>query len=225
MDPRFQLRPVSLAASLLLATAAHAITAVSGSEMRAKGQTGLGSVLEDTPAVNVQASPQGGQVYVRGVGANGDSNWVDPAVSINLDGIYSGRAERVFSSMYDVSRVEVLRGPQGTLYGRNATGGSVNVLTNNPKLDAFEGGVNTARRRAALGAGRRHADGRRSGQVLRWLPRHAGEQPARWRPEHHAGPLPPHRPAAGLRNLENKAQVTQALPFGRVQVTDPRTVA
>jgi iron complex outermembrane receptor protein len=134
---------------------AISITAVTGTEMRAKGQTALGSVLEDTPAVNVQASPQGGQVYVRGVGANGDSNWVDPAVSINLDGVYSGRAERVFSSMFDVSRVEVLRGPQGTLYGRNATGGSVNVLTNNPKLDVFEGGVNGQLGNFDL----RHADG------------------------------------------------------------------
>lgn len=121
---------------------AISMTAVSGDEIRDKGQSDLGSVLSDTPAVQVQASPQGGQVFIRGVGANGDSNWVDPAVSINLDGVYSGRAERVFSSMFDVSRVEVLRGPQGTLYGRNATGGSVNVLTNNPG-NRFEGGIET----------------------------------------------------------------------------------
>ena len=121
---------------------AISITALSGEEMRAKGQTDLGSVLADTPALQVQASPQGGQVFIRGVGANGDSNWVDPAVSINLDGVYSGRAERVFSSLYDIARVEVLRGPQGTLYGRNATGGSVNVITNNPGK-RFEAGVET----------------------------------------------------------------------------------
>ncbi len=133
---------------------AISMTAVSGDEMISKGQSNLENVLSDTPAVQVQGSPQGGQVFIRGVGANGDSNWVDPAVSINLDGVYSGRAERVFSSMYDVARVEVLRGPQGTLYGRNATGGSINVLTNGPS-DHFEAGVNTQLGNYNL----RHADG------------------------------------------------------------------
>jgi iron complex outermembrane receptor protein len=118
------------------------MSTVTGDDMRAKGQTTLESTLSDTPAVTVMATPQGGQVFVRGVGSQGDSNYVDPAVSLNMDGVYSGRAERVFASMYDVNRVEVLRGPQGTLYGRNATGGSVNVLTNNPG-DKLEGGVNT----------------------------------------------------------------------------------
>lgn len=120
---------------------AISMTAVSGDEIREMGQAELGAVLADAPAVQVQGSPQGGQVFIRGVGANGDSNWVDPAVSINLDGVYSGRAERVFASMFDVARVEILRGPQGTLYGRNATGGSVNVLTNSPG-SRFEAGVN-----------------------------------------------------------------------------------
>jgi iron complex outermembrane receptor protein len=120
---------------------AISIASETGEEIRAKGQATLEAVLSDTPAVTVLATPQGGQVYVRGVGSQGDSNFVDPAVSINLDGVYTGRAERVFSSLFDVNRVEVLRGPQGTLYGRNATGGSVNVLTNNPG-HRFEGGVN-----------------------------------------------------------------------------------
>ena len=120
---------------------AISITASSGEELRAKGQTTLESTLSDTPAVTVMATPQGGQVFVRGVGSQGDSNYVDPAVSLSLDGVYSGRAERVFASLYDVNRVEVLRGPQGTLYGRNATGGSVNVLTNNPG-PRLEGGAN-----------------------------------------------------------------------------------
>jgi len=133
---------------------AISMTAVSGEEIQNKGQSNLENVLSDTPAVQVQGSPQGGQIFIRGVGANGDSNWVDPAVSLNLDGVYSGRAERVFASMYDIARVEVLRGPQGTLYGRNATGGSVNVLSNNPS-DHFEAGVNTQ-----LGSyNLRHVDG------------------------------------------------------------------
>ncbi|MEK8052830.1 TonB-dependent receptor [Ideonella sp. DXS22W] len=133
---------------------AISLATVSGEEMRDKGQTTLEAALSDTPAVTVMATPQGGQVFVRGVGSQGDSNWVDPAIGLNLDGVYSGRAERVFSSMYDVARVEVLRGPQGTLYGRNATGGSVNVLTHNPG-PRLGGAVNLQLGNYNL----RHADG------------------------------------------------------------------
>ncbi|MFT4089449.1 MAG: TonB-dependent receptor [Asticcacaulis sp.] len=118
-----------------------AITAISGDEALKQGKTTVSSVLDDTPSVVIQNTPQGGQVFIRGVGANGDSNWVDPAVSLMLDGVYTGRSELVLSNMYDVSRVEVLRGPQGTLYGRNATGGTVNVVTNAPG-DQFGGAVN-----------------------------------------------------------------------------------
>jgi iron complex outermembrane receptor protein len=133
---------------------AISIATATGEDLRAKGQTTLEASLSDTPAVTVMATPQGGQVFVRGVGSQGDSNWVDPAISLNLDGVYSGRAERVFASMYDLNRVEVLRGPQGTLYGRNSTGGSVNVLTNNPG-NKFEASVNTQLGNYSL----RHLDG------------------------------------------------------------------
>ena len=120
---------------------AVSVTAISGADIRENAQVTLESVLRDVPALTIQKSPQGGQIYIRGVGANGDSNWVDPDVAITQDGVYSGRAETVFSSMYDMDRVEVLRGPQGTLYGRNATGGAVNIITKNP-VDEFESIVN-----------------------------------------------------------------------------------
>lgn len=119
---------------------AASVTAVSAEELQRKGVTSVEGVLRDVAAVEVQASPQGGQVYVRGVGANGDSNWVDPSVSLMFDNVYSGRAERVFASVYDIDRIEILRGPQGTLYGRNATGGTVNVLSANP-TDQLEGNL------------------------------------------------------------------------------------
>jgi iron complex outermembrane recepter protein len=118
------------------------LTAVSGEEARDKGETTLQSVVADTPALVVQSSPQGGQIYIRGIGSSGDSNWVDPAVGLMIDGVYSGRAETVLSSLYDVSRIEVLRGPQGTLYGRNSTGGTVNIVTNDPEKK-FDAAINT----------------------------------------------------------------------------------
>jgi iron complex outermembrane receptor protein len=120
---------------------AASITSVGGEAMREKGQTTLSDALQDVPAVEMQASPQGGQLFIRGVGTSGDSNWIDPSVSLMFDGVYSGRAERVFASMYDIDRVEVLRGPQGTLYGRNATGGSMNIISESPS-NKLEGALN-----------------------------------------------------------------------------------
>jgi iron complex outermembrane receptor protein len=119
-----------------------AITTVTGEQLQEQGKTTLDAALKDVPALQVQASPQGGQIFIRGVGANGDSNWIDPDVSLMFDNVYSGRAEAAMSSLYDLNRVEVLRGPQGTLYGRNATGGVVNILTNDPVLDRYQAGLN-----------------------------------------------------------------------------------
>lgn len=121
---------------------AISITAVTGNVIREEAKVSLDSLLKEVPAMHIQKSPQGGQPYIRGVGSNGDSNAVDPSVAIMFDGVYSGRAEALEMSMYDLARVEVLRGPQGTLYGRNATGGSVNVVSQTPLLGETEYIVN-----------------------------------------------------------------------------------
>ncbi|MFZ1867089.1 MAG: TonB-dependent receptor [Steroidobacteraceae bacterium] len=132
-----------------------AITVLSGGGLQRQGITDLQSAISTVPALHVQASPQGAQLYIRGVGTNGDSNWVDPDVALMFDGLYSGRAEAALSSLYDVNRIEVLKGPQGTLYGRNAVGGVINIDTNDPVIGRYEAG-------ADLGTGNyrlMHADG------------------------------------------------------------------
>lgn len=121
---------------------AISIAVISGDELLEKGVTRIESVLEHTPSAQVSQGAQGSYIFIRGVGANGDTNFIDPAVSVAVDGVYSGRGEVVRTAMFDVARVEVLRGPQGTLYGRNAVGGSLNIIANKPNLDAFEGTVN-----------------------------------------------------------------------------------
>ena len=117
---------------------AIAITAISGQDIVKRGDTSLDAVLAATPSVQIQGNSSGAQVYVRGIGSNNDPVYGNPAVNLNIDGVYQQQPAAVTGGMYDIARVEVLRGPQGTLYGRNATGGSINVITNDPS-DGFAG--------------------------------------------------------------------------------------
>lgn len=93
---------------------------------------------------------------IRGIGSENTTGGSDPGVALHVDGVYIGRPVGALFSAFDAERVEVLRGPQGTLYGRNATGGSVNLLSNKPedyfsgKVDATIGNYNKKRIRAAV---------------------------------------------------------------------------
>ena len=120
-----------------------AITAISGEETRARQLNTIGDILAQTPAVVIQNSTKGQSVFIRGIGSTGDAQeGGDPAVNLNIDGIYQQQALIPLASSLDVNRVEVLRGPQGTLYGRNSNAGSINIITNDPRLGENSGYVN-----------------------------------------------------------------------------------
>ena len=131
------------------------ITAITGTVLKAEAKNGLDQILKDVPSLQIQASPQGADIVIRGVGGN-DVGGIqqDPDVSVMEDNVYTGQAASVMGSVYDTQRIEVLRGPQGTLYGRDAAGGAVNILTNDPGKE-YGAGLN-------LGYGNldlRHVDG------------------------------------------------------------------
>ncbi len=76
-------------------------------------------------------------IGMRGIGSLGDANQParDQAVGVYVDGVYLGRAQGLGAAMYDVERIEVLKGPQGTLFGRNTEGGAISIVTRKPSGD------------------------------------------------------------------------------------------
>ncbi len=119
---------------------AIAITAVSGDSLRALQLEEIQDVLLRTPSAAFSRAGGEGQVYIRGVGANLLGIGQDSSVAIHQDGVYLGRPNLTLNQFLDVERVEILRGPQGTLYGRNATAGVVNVISKMPG-EEYEGFV------------------------------------------------------------------------------------
>ncbi len=120
-----------------LQRAAVAVTAVSGDQLVKSEISETSNLGKLVPALVVQ--PTGGTTsfFLRGVGTNSQNSFSENAVAFNFNGIYVGRPTAPAGVFYDLERVEVVKGPQGTLYGRNATGGAINVLPRKPQLDRY----------------------------------------------------------------------------------------
>lgn len=114
------------------------------------------SVQNLVAGVNVTPNGQQMQVYIRGVGDQTINATTDSAVAVNVDGVYFPRAFEATTQFFDLERVEVLKGPQGTLYGRNASAGAMNLISARPKFELggfaeFEyGNFNSLRGAAAI---------------------------------------------------------------------------
>lgn len=130
-----------------------AITALTGSDLTRRGAQDLSSLTTSVPNVSFESSGAvKGQANfeIRGFGISSSIPSVEPAVGVFVDGVYQGQTYGVITDLFDLQSVEVLRGPQGTLFGRNTTGGAVSVTTRRPgntfqinaKM-AIESGLNT----------------------------------------------------------------------------------
>ncbi len=113
-----------------------AITALNNDQLRAANITGTADLKATVPALNVTTATGGiGLPRIRGIGATGQGPGIENPVAVYVDGVYYGASFGILQSLYDTEQVAVLKGPQGTLFGRNATGGLIQITTLGPSYD------------------------------------------------------------------------------------------
>jgi len=108
------------------------ITVLSGNTLRSEQIRHLEDVAALVPAMQMGENDSQAQITIRGIGISAVTPALEAAVAVNLNEVYVSRPAAQLTGLYDVASIEVLRGPQGTLYGRNATAGSVNITTTRP---------------------------------------------------------------------------------------------
>lgn len=113
---------------------------ISAAEIAQKGISDFASLATNDTSVNFSSNGSEGYLTVRGISSHDVTEIGDPAVPVVIDGFTTIRAYDLTTSLYDLQRIEVLRGPQGTLYGRNAEGGLVNVISQKPTNEFGAGG-------------------------------------------------------------------------------------
>ena len=120
-----------------LQSVSQAVTAITDSEIEAKNITSFVDLSSIVPGVTV-AKNEGYKtiISIRGVGNETNQNAIAaPSVAYHMDGIFIASPFSLQTDFIDVQRIEVLRGPQGTLFGQNSTGGAINVISNQPTTD------------------------------------------------------------------------------------------
>lgn len=117
------------------------LTAFSEDQLEKEGINGLSDLSANVPSMTVQPFPINNStlvIYIRGVGLIDAQITQDPPVGVYMDGSYIARSTGLALDIADLQRIEVLRGPQGTLYGRNSTGGAINFVTQRPDVDSMK---------------------------------------------------------------------------------------
>lgn len=117
-----------------------AMTVATGAQLTANGVSDVNSLTNVAPTLNIAQNNQNTLITIRGVSSRDYTETGNPAVALSIDNFYLQNGTALNVGFFDLERIEVLRGPQGTLYGRNATAGAINIQTAKPK-DQLEGNV------------------------------------------------------------------------------------
>ncbi len=116
------------------------ISVFSGDEIEKYAISDMSGVALSVPGLTFQNTGAWAQIYLRGVGTRVSQAGLDPGVGVYVDDRYVGRQSGIMFGMTDVERIEVLKGPQGVLFGRNSTGGAIRIISK-PISDEMEGNV------------------------------------------------------------------------------------
>ena len=119
-------------------TTAIALSVIKGDDLKAAGIADLSALSAMAPDLGFAQTEGKPMITIRGISSRDTTEVGDPAVTVSTDGFYLNRPYSLNATMYDIDRVEILRGPQGTLNGRNSVGGAINIITAHP-TDHYEG--------------------------------------------------------------------------------------
>ena len=112
-----------------------ALSVLSGSSLSDTGTFTLTQIQHEVPnTVNFISNPRNSSIAIRGIGITTAQDGLDTSVGVNVDNVYLGRPGMALDDLIDIDRIEVLRGPQGTLFGRNSSAGALNITTNKPSF-------------------------------------------------------------------------------------------
>jgi iron complex outermembrane recepter protein len=116
----------------------EAVSVVSGKQLTDSAINNFSNLAQLIPNTDFSRTASHALIYIRGIGSNNFGAGSDPDVTVQIDGVYIARSSGQWANFIDVDRIEVLRGPQGTLYGRNSVGGTINIISRQPS-DTFTG--------------------------------------------------------------------------------------
>lgn len=133
------------------------VTALTADDLARSGIVNSADLQQKVPGLSLSSGGRETNLAIRGVSNNVRSIGADPSNAVHLDGVYLPRSSMALTELFDLQRVEVLKGPEGTLYGRNATGGAINVVTRaptaKPGAEGFVGSGSLGLRRTQLAVG------------------------------------------------------------------------